>query len=142
MAPLVWIGTVLTHFTGGSAGREGTALQMSAAIFSAYVDMLNKRRNVFSPDMQRAMIVAALASGFSGIFGVPVTGTIFSVEVLRVCTMMGVELFGGAKPLCFFTACFLAYLFSNIRKIGGIYDRQRPPNKERSSNDHLRSWLP
>lgn len=90
MCPLVWIGTVMTHLTGGSAGREGSALQMSAAIFSKYFDGLNLvglrlNRNLALPvGLRRACLVASIAAGFSGVFGVPVTGAVFSVEVLRV----------------------------------------------------------
>merc|ERR1719230_332009 len=41
MCPLVYIGTVSTHLFGGSAGREGSALQMAAALFSKYCDFLD-----------------------------------------------------------------------------------------------------
>jgi H+/Cl- antiporter ClcA len=90
MFPLVMIGTVSTHLCGGSAGREGSALQMAAPIFSKYCDMLDGIFKHISPDLKltvqlrRAALVAAVAAGFAGIFGVPVTGAIFAVEVLRV----------------------------------------------------------
>jgi H+/Cl- antiporter ClcA len=91
MCPLVWIGTVSTHLFGGSVGREGSALQMAAAIFSKYCDfvdgslrMLRGSQFGLSVQFKRAGLVAAIASGFSGIFGVPITGAIFAVEVLRV----------------------------------------------------------
>merc|ERR1712100_1019095 len=90
MCPLVWIGTVMTHLCGGSAGREGSALQMAAPIFSKYCDLLDNicmrisPRLRITPQLRRAALVAAIASGFSGIFGVPVTGAVFAVEVLRV----------------------------------------------------------
>jgi len=91
MFPLVYIGTVLTHLTGGSAGREGTALQMSAAIFSKFFQFYDKvRSRLFAgleKEMRRNMLVASLASGFSGIFGVPVTGALFAVEVLSLGTV-------------------------------------------------------
>jgi H+/Cl- antiporter ClcA len=90
MCPFVWIGTVSTHLFGGSAGREGSALQMAAAIFSKYTDMVDiilrkmNPRFGLSVQFKRAGLVAAIASGFSGIFGVPITGAIFAIEVLRV----------------------------------------------------------
>merc|ERR1719329_261991 len=90
MCPLVWIGTVTTHLTGGAAGREGSALQMAAAIFSKYCDFLDATLGkansnfILTIQLRRAALIAAIASGFSGIFGVPVTGAIFAVEVLRV----------------------------------------------------------
>jgi H+/Cl- antiporter ClcA len=90
MCPLVWFGTVSTHLCGGSAGREGSALQMAAPIFSKYCDFIDSicariapRRRV-TAQLRRAALVAAIAAGFSGVFGVPVTGAIFAVEVLRV----------------------------------------------------------
>merc|ERR1719215_1723379 len=90
MCPLVFIGTVSTHLCGGSAGREGSALQMSAAVFSKYCDFLDATLGRAFPSlklsvrMRRAALVAAIGVGFAGIFGVPVTGAIFGVEVLRV----------------------------------------------------------
>jgi H+/Cl- antiporter ClcA len=90
MCPLVYIGTVTTHLFGGSAGREGSALQMAAAIFSKYCDALDATIGrafpefCLTPQMRRAALVAAIAVGFSGIFGVPVTGAVFAVEVVRV----------------------------------------------------------
>merc|ERR1740138_331981 len=90
MCPLVYIGTVSSHLCGGSVGREGSALQMAAAIFSKYCDALDATLGRAFPDlclsvkMRRAALVAAIAVGFSGIFGVPVTGAVFAVEVLRV----------------------------------------------------------
>jgi H+/Cl- antiporter ClcA len=90
MCPLVWIGTVSTHLFGGSVGREGSALQMAAAIFSKYCDFVDSFLRMLSPrfgltvQFKRAGLVAAIAAGFAGIFGVPITGAIFAVEVLRV----------------------------------------------------------
>jgi len=90
MCPLVWMGTVSTHLFGGSVGREGSALQMAAAIFSKYCDFVDGFLRLLNPrfgltvQFKRAALVAAIAAGFAGIFGVPITGAIFAVEVLRV----------------------------------------------------------
>jgi len=83
MAPLVLIGTVVTHLFGGSAGREGTAVQMGGSIASGLVKYL--------PWLDRAdgptMLMAGIAAGFGGVFGTPVAGMIFAMEVLVVGRM-------------------------------------------------------
>ena len=72
MAPFVYIGTIATHFFGGSAGREGTALQMAGAI--AYQFSKPFRLN----SGERAiLIIAAIAAGFGSVFGTPLAGAIF-----------------------------------------------------------------
>jgi len=77
MAPLVLIGTVATHFFGGSAGREGTALQMSAAAADRFhkIFHLSKQERV-------VLLVAGLSAGFASVFGTPIAGAIFGIEVL------------------------------------------------------------
>ena len=80
MAPLVFVGTVLTHLCGGSAGREGTAVQMGGAIAGGVVRCVPCLR---SADI-RTLLVAGLAAGFGGVFGTPVAGAIFALEVLAI----------------------------------------------------------
>jgi H+/Cl- antiporter ClcA len=79
MAPLVLLGTVLTHLFGGSAGREGTAVQMGGSLADAY-------RRVFriSAAHQRLLLMAGVAAGFGSVFGTPVTGAVFAMEVLVI----------------------------------------------------------
>jgi H+/Cl- antiporter ClcA len=79
MAPMVLIGTVATHLFGGSAGREGTALQMSAAA----ADQLHKP---FRLDQEERMIllIAGLSAGFASVFGTPLAGALFGLEVLLI----------------------------------------------------------
>lgn len=76
MAPLVYVGTIVTHLFGGSAGREGTALQMAAGL----TDGVGARLRVSSED-RRLLLIAALAAGFGSVFGVPWAGIVFAVEV-------------------------------------------------------------
>lgn len=76
MAPLVYVGTVVTHLFGGSAGREGTALQMAAGLTDGVA-----RRASLSVEDRRALLVAALAAGFGSVFGVPWAGVVFAVEI-------------------------------------------------------------
>ena len=77
MAPLVLIGTVATHFFGGSAGREGTALQMSAAAADQFhkIFHLSKQERI-------VLLIAGLSAGFASVFGTPIAGAIFGIEVL------------------------------------------------------------
>jgi H+/Cl- antiporter ClcA/PII-like signaling protein len=83
MAPLVLIGTVLTHLFGGSAGREGTAIQMGGSIASALSRVF---RWMTEADV-RTMLMAGVAAGFGGVFGTPLTGAIFALEVLAIGRM-------------------------------------------------------
>jgi H+/Cl- antiporter ClcA len=75
MAPMVLAGTVLTHLFGGSAGREGTAVQMGASL----TDWLSHRLGV-SRAVRRQLLAAGVAGGFGAVFGTPVAGAIFGLE--------------------------------------------------------------
>lgn len=79
MAPMVMLGTILTHVFGGSAGREGTAVQMGASVADAVAHRVRA-----SADLRRLLIVAGIAGGFGSVFGTPVAGAIFGLEVLVI----------------------------------------------------------
>ncbi|MDA0659983.1 MAG: voltage-gated chloride channel family protein [Planctomycetota bacterium] len=80
MAPMILVGTVVTHLFGGSAGREGTAVQMGGSLASG---MARYIPGVDRSDVQ-TLLMAGIAAGFGGVFGTPVAGMIFSLEVLVV----------------------------------------------------------
>ena len=82
MAPLILIGTVVTHLFGGSAGREGTAIQMGGSIAGGF----SKLFRLNSTDL-RTMLMTGVAAGFGGVFGTPIAGTVFALEVLAVGRM-------------------------------------------------------
>lgn len=75
MAPMVLAGTVLTHLFGGSAGREGTAVQMGASLADAFSHRLR-----LSPELRRGLLAAGVAGGFGSVFGTPFAGAVFGLE--------------------------------------------------------------
>ncbi len=99
LAPLVFAGTVLTHLFGGSAGREGTAVQMGGSIASAMA-----QRFRLSPDDRSTLLMTGIAAGFGAVFGTPYAGAIFAVEVLR----------SGRRHLGAIVPCLLASLVGDV----------------------------
>ena len=75
MAPMVLLGTVLTHLFGGSAGREGTAVQMGASL----TDWVSHRLRLGSA-LRRQLLAAGVAAGFGSVFGTPIAGAVFGLE--------------------------------------------------------------
>ncbi|HUE15454.1 MAG TPA: voltage-gated chloride channel family protein [Planctomycetaceae bacterium] len=82
MAPLVLIGTVLTHLFGGSAGREGTAVQMGGSMAARIGTWLG-----LSTHDARILLMAGVAAGFGAVFGTPLAGAVFAMEVLAIGRM-------------------------------------------------------
>ena len=79
LAPLIFLGSALTHLTGGSAGREGAALQIGGSISAGIGRLLRLgERNL------NTIIQCGMAGLFSALFGTPVTATIFVLEVVNV----------------------------------------------------------
>lgn len=79
MAPMIAIGTVVSHLFGASVGREGSALQMSGSLS----DWLSRVLHLEGRD-RRTLLIVALSAGFAGMFGVPLAGAIFGLEVQAV----------------------------------------------------------
>jgi H+/Cl- antiporter ClcA len=77
MAPLVLFGTLITHLFGGSAGREGTAVQMGASLAA----QLGKRWSLDAATV-RILLICGVAGGFASVFGTPLAGAVFSLEWL------------------------------------------------------------
>ncbi|MBA0885417.1 voltage-gated chloride channel family protein [Flavobacterium undicola] len=80
MAPFVLIGTIITHLFGGSAGREGTAVQMGGAIADQFT-------RIFQLDEtdRKTLIILGISAGFASVFGTPLAGAIFALEVVYFC---------------------------------------------------------
>ena len=75
LAPLVLLGTLATHLFGGSAGREGTAVQMGASLADTVARALR-----LGPTLRRVALVAGVAGGFGAVFGTPAAGAVFALE--------------------------------------------------------------
>lgn len=75
MAPLIYTSTLLTHLFGGSAGRESTAVQITAGL-------TNQFRNHFSlsEEDRKIFLLAAIAAGFGAVFGTPIAGVVYALE--------------------------------------------------------------
>ena len=88
LAPLIFIGSVLTHLTGGSAGREGAALQIGGSISAGFGRLLRlKEENV------NTIVQCGMAGLFSALFGTPLTATVFALEVVDVGHLQYAALF-------------------------------------------------
>lgn len=82
MAPFVLIGTFLTHLFGGSAGREGSAVQMGSSI----ADQFSRFFTINALD-RKILLIIGISGGFASVFGTPLAGAIFALEVLVIGRM-------------------------------------------------------
>jgi H+/Cl- antiporter ClcA len=80
MTPMILLGTVATHFFGGSAGREGTAIQMGGSLADTFRRALG-RFTPIAPDVRRTLLLAGISGGFASVFGTPAAGIAFALEV-------------------------------------------------------------
>lgn len=119
LAPLIFISTVITHFLGGSSGREGAALQLGGSIGAQAAKLFRQdkmNRNI--------VIMCGMSSVFSALFGTPITAAVFAIEVVSV----GVMYYAGLVPctLSAIVAYALAGMFNvkpvhfNIADIPGL----------------------
>ena len=93
MTPLILIGTFVTHLFGGSAGREGTAVQTGASL----ADQLARPFRMTTAE-RRVLLMAGVSAGFASVFGTPLAGAVFGMEVLAI----------GAVGYDAIAPCFLA----------------------------------
>jgi H+/Cl- antiporter ClcA len=99
MGPLVLLTTVITHLFGGSAGREGTAVQIGGSLANFFALKLR-----LSKEDTRTLLMTGVAAGFGAVFGTPVTGAIFAMEVLALGKMQ----YDALMP------CFMASVLADI----------------------------
>ena len=82
MVPLIFGSTVLSHLTGASVGREGTAVQMGGALAEQLGRVLR-----ISKDERRLLLTVGISAGFASLFGTPLAATVFALEVLALGQM-------------------------------------------------------
>lgn len=91
VAPLIFIDTVLTHLFGGSAGREGAALQLGGSIGSFIGKILKSNRI-----NRKILTLCGMSAAFSALFGTPLAAAIFALEVVNV----GSVYYSALVPCC------------------------------------------
>lgn len=103
MVPLILSGTVLTHLFGGSAGREGAAIQMGATLS----DQISKFIK-FSVGERKTLLVAGSGAAFSAVINAPFAGVIFGMEVILIGKLKLFALFecAVASFVAYYTAAF------------------------------------
>lgn len=99
LAPLVLFGTLTSHLFGASVGREGTAVQMGAALS----DQLSKLLRV-NHHTRTVIVIAGMAAGFASLFGTPVAGAVWAIEVVALSGMAA----GALLP------CLLSAVIANV----------------------------
>ena len=102
MAPLIYASTMITHFLGGSAGREGAAIQLGGSIANRVGKELSLNEND-----QRIIIMCGMSAGFSALFGAPMAAAIFSLEVISI----GIMHYSALVPCV--TASMTAHFLAN-----------------------------
>ncbi|MBC6111821.1 voltage-gated chloride channel family protein [Pedobacter fastidiosus] len=100
MAPLIFAGTIITHLFGGSAGREGTAVQIGGAFADQFTKIFKLK-----PRDRKIILICGISAGFASVFGTPLAGAVFGLEVFVV----GSILYGAILP-SFITAIIADYV--------------------------------
>lgn len=121
LVPVIFIATVLTHLGGGSAGREGAALQIGGGIGHTTGRLLR----LGEKDLPLATL-CGMSAVFSALFGTPLTATIFAMEVISV----GVFYYAGLLPCL--TAALMGYLVSLLMGV--------PPTRFTVANPGPDAW--
>ena len=106
MAPLIFITTVITHLFGGSAGREGAAIQLGGSI----AKRIGRKLRLNAND-QHIIVMCGMSAGFSALFGTPMAATIFSLEVISV----GIMHYSALVPCV--TASMVAHFVAEFLKV-------------------------
>ena len=100
IGPVIFLATAITHFFGGSSGREGAALQIGAAAASGISRVVR-----LHDQEKKVLVMSGMSAVFAGLFGTPLTATIFTMEFASVGTI-----FSPALLPCFLSAYAAASL--------------------------------
>lgn len=98
MAPLIFVATITTHLFGGSAGREGAALQLGGSIGNQLGRWFH-----LDEDDTRLIVMCGMSAAFSAIFGTPLAAVIFAMEVASI----------GSMQYAAFVPCMFASLIAS-----------------------------
>ncbi len=104
MAPLIFISTIITHLFGGSAGREGAALQLGGSIGNQLGRWFR-----FDEKDRRIVVMCGMSAAFAAIFGTPVAASVFAMEVVSV----GVMYYAALVP-CVFSSLVASKFATNM----------------------------
>ena len=104
IGPVIFLATAITHFFGGSAGREGAALQIGASAASALGKVVHLKEAE-----KKLLVMSGMSAVFAGLFGTPLTATIFTMEFASVGTI-----FSPALLPCFLSAYTAATLSASF----------------------------
>ena len=118
LPPLIFISTVITHLFGGSAGREGAALQLGGGIGT----QVGRLFRLGSKSMHLA-VLCGMSALFAALFGTPLTATLFALEVISV----GIVYYSGFIPC--FVSSLVAYYISILFKVKPVrFELSNVPN--------------
>ncbi|WP_420705901.1 voltage-gated chloride channel family protein [Enterococcus sp. BWT-B8] len=106
LIPLTLFGTITTHLFGGSVGREGTAVQMGG-VTAEFIAKLFK----LSGYEREMILISGISAGFSSVFGTPLAGTLFGIEVLVL---------GKLRSEAVFPSFFSAFFANAVTEMYGI----------------------
>lgn len=107
LAPVIFLATLITHLFGGSAGREGAALQMGGSLGNTVGRILGLKESD-----RKIVVMAGMSAAFSAVFGTPLAASIFPMEMVSV----GIMHYSALVPCVF--ASIVANMFATNR---GIY---------------------
>ena len=110
MAPLILFTTLVSHLFGASVGREGTAIQMGGSLAAGYGKLFSiNKKNI------RILLIAGIAAGFGSVFGTPLAGAVFALEVLVI---------GRLEYGVFIPVCAASVVGDQVCRAWGIHHQQ------------------